>query len=748
MSPRSLSTITAYLTLPLLFLLLSSVPLLQAQSTASPAAFIENRGQWEPQVRFRLQLDGVTMWITDASVVYDLSRRIESPLAWMPSLLFKSADDRPMPSLDTPEQLRGHVIRTTFAGAAESRRASGEQEMEGRYNYFIGSDASRWGRNCRAFASVRLTDVYDGIDVVYYLDKGMPRYDLIIAPGADVARVRMMIDGADDVRAVVGGRLAIGTSLGDMEMRELISYQMNEKGERCQVGSRFLVEDDVVRFDVDAYDRSKPLVVDPIVFLTYFGSTGMEWIDDMVIDADGSVIIAGSVQQVRDGFPTTPGAYDTTLSGGSDGFVARLSADGTRLLFSTIIGGGGGDGVGDVLVAPDGSIYLTGGTGEDTLQFPTTGGTVGERPLGESDVFITRLGGAGDTLLLSTLFGAEGNEGGSNIGLRSDGSIVVAGIHCVTGNLGDTVSVFPTTDGAYDTSHNGWSDLFVVALGPNADTVLFCTLIGGGSSETLEGFHLGSDGSILLAGSTSIAGSDEQFPTTRNAFDRTHEGYQHPYVTKLSPMGDSLIFSTFIGGRGGWSFCHGMTADSAGRVYVTGRVSYEDYGYPTTPGAFDRVQNNFDDIIVTALSADGGELIFSTFIGTDRRERADDIAVDGEGNVYIVGLSDHLSYPTTPGAIDSPYHGIFLTVVSPDGRHLRYSTFLGGSGYGTEVELGPDGSVYVAGMEAGGFVATEGAYDREANANDASDLFIAKLSFALSSVESTGLSPLLPLDLR
>ena len=747
-------------------LLLMASSSLHAQ-TLTPA-FIENNGQWPDEVRYQLQLDGLTMWITDRGAVYDLQEVVAPTIPLIAPL--DATDDPSMSIRDELRRVRGHVLRAEFVDASPQVEAIGGEAMGGRFNYLIGNDRSRWGRNCRAFASVRLRDVYDGIDVVYYLDKGMPRYDLVVAPGADVAQVRMMIDGADDLRVVSGGRLAVGTSLGDLEMRELVTYQLNEKGERCQVSSRFVVDGGAITYAVGAYDRSLPLVVDPLIFSTLIGGEGDDLVNAMVVGDDGAVYLGGQTMRMSADFPVTPGAYDTSTDNLRSGYVAKLSADGSELLYSTFLGSEMETDILAMVVNDRGEAHVTGAVtldaqGED---FPTTPGAFDSSYNGGTDAFVATLSADGSDLLGSTFLGGWWAENGLDIVLDGNYNLVVTGRCGGSPDFrgGDAVSRndddFPTTPGAFDRSNNGNIDAFLAIVTPDCRDVLMSTFIGGSYADEATDIAIGPTGEIYLAGTTMKG--NYPFPVTKGAYREAYSGPHDVFVARMSSDGTRLLSSSLFGGED-FDEVIDLVVDSAGDLYLGGSVHKVDIGFPTTEGAFDRTLDGTSDIYVAKFGRDMDTLLFSTLVGGYGSDHLSAMTRSSDGSLYLLGLTGSglgNDFPTTPGAFDDDYNGdtnpptdIVIAVLSGDGRRLYYGSFFGG--YERDVGSGityHDGRICIAGRTEGlhedgtsaEFPLTDGAYDN--TPTESVDLFVASLALELSDVDSP--APIIPfrLDLR
>ncbi|MDE2484358.1 MAG: SBBP repeat-containing protein [candidate division NC10 bacterium] len=320
-------------------------------------------------------------------------------------------------------------------------------------------------------------------------------------------------------------------------------------------------------------------------------------------------------------------------------------------------------------------------------------------------------------VVYSTLLGGNGDEIGFAIAVDAEGHAYVTGR--------TESSNFPTSKGAFHSKHAGAADVFVTKLAPNGASLVYSTFLGGSGDDWGHGIAVDDEGHAYVTGETRSA----NFPITRQAFSRKHNGDRDAFVTKLAPNGASLVYSTFLGGSGDdWG--HGIAIDTEGHAYVTGGTSSTNF--PTTPGAFSTSFNGDRDAFVTKLAPNGARLIYSTFLGGVRYDWGYGIAVDSESHAYVTGETLSLNFPTTPGAFDTkPYsdRDVFVTKLAPNGASLIYSTFLGGSrsDWGHAIAVDAEGHAYVTGGTlSSDFPTTPGARDTSYKGHG--DVFVTKLA--------------------
>jgi hypothetical protein len=320
-------------------------------------------------------------------------------------------------------------------------------------------------------------------------------------------------------------------------------------------------------------------------------------------------------------------------------------------------------------------------------------------------------------LAWSTFLSGGAYDQGYGIAVDDSGSVYV---------LGHTRSSrFPATYGAFDTTHNGGQDVFVVKINPTGSLLEYATLLGGSSDEYGYGIALDSGENVHITGHTKST----DFPTTARVFDKAHGGAEDVFVAKLSLSGSALEYATLLGGSLS-DIAYGIAVDAHGQAHITGYTMSADF--PSTAEAFDNIHNGKKDIFVAKLNAGGTALLYSSFLGGSEDDDSRDIALDQAGNAHIIGQTQSTDFPTTTGTFDTTHSGIEDAVVAkfnPTGSGLLYATFLGGSSFekGSGIALDGTGNAYLTGYTMStDFPATAGTFDSTHNGNW--DVFAAKLN--------------------
>lgn len=478
-------------------------------------------------------------------------------------------------------------VRLQFVGADPQAEVSGEGELPGRVNYFLGGDAAGWRAGASLFARVRVTDLYPGINLVHYGNQQHLEYDFEVAPGADPSVIAIRIEGADRILINPGGDLVL--TLGDDEIRQPrpVVYQ-TIGGRRKEIeGAYLLLDSQTVKFTVGDYDRGTTLVIDPVLsYSTYFGGTGLDAAWAVAVDPAGFVYVAGETMA---GLPVTGGTFTNQYGGAGtglhgDAFVAKFDSSLSNLVYLTYVGGAFDDVALGLAVDAGGSAYITGYT--DSQNFPLTNaifsqikGTPYPPPVNiyPLEAFVTKLGPSGANLIYSTYLGGGGTDLGFGIATDPAGNAYVAGF--------TQSSDFPTANVSgnftnYSGGYQANDDAFVAKLGPSGTNLVYSMYLGGTSVEWARDVAADAAGQAYVTGFTL----SQNFPvTTNNAVQPWLAGAMDAFVTVVAPFGSNLVTSTYLGGAAS-NQAFRITLDAGDNIYLTG-VTASDAGFPASPGS-------------------------------------------------------------------------------------------------------------------------------------------------------------------
>ena len=627
----------------------------------------------------------------------------------------------------------------TIVGANDNPTLAGEEPAHGAVNYFIGSDPAKWRMGEKMFTRARASEIYPGIDLVYYGNQERFEYDFNLAPGADPRAIRLRFEGMDSLAVSSDGDLVL--SLGSDEIRQPRPrvYEMLNGIGREMAGTWKILEADTVGFDVPVFNRSSTLVIDPeIDFSTYFGGSAKDTATTVRVgSADGSIYIAGETLSLATTFPTKlrPKGNSTHFHGGTasgDAFVAKFDSTLTTLVYFTYLGGTGNDAALDLAVDADGSAYVTGFT--DSTDFPRTRGVTGvQNKIGgvpdpsvtiadvfPTDAFVTKFDTTGTRLLFSTYLGGGLNDTGIGIALDSATNVYIAGITFSTN--------FPVTIGAanrgYKLRKTGTGDCFLTKLrAENGSALLYSTYFGGTNNDAVQGVAATND----LAFVTGYTYSGD-FPVTTNALQpafnqgtksRSLDAFVAEFDTTKSGV-DSLAYSSFLGGTN-HDAGYRIALDGQSNVYVTG-----DSGSPDFPDTMNFTNltrgadgtNAFNyDVFLAEFHVDNGQFsqVGSLLFGGNKNDVGWDIAVGADNSIYITGVTASTNFPFSSGVTnltDEGYLGAtkganndaFITVFGPDATNLILSAYVGGNAhdYGFGIAVDSQTNAYITGQTFSG----------------------------------------------
>ena len=592
-----------------------------------PMYFIENRGQVDSTIRYYSHANGGSVYLSDDGMItqyvqYDRDRMSSNQLNGLtPRHQFEQDT--------TTIHVRGVNLLMKMIGNNKSALMLPLNELPGKMNYFQGNNTTQWRTNVPIFKQVQYQDVYPGIDWVIKGTGNNLEYDFIVYPGAKPESIEFEIQGADKLEITPEGDLAIYTPLGICLQKKPKTYQVNSRGIQSEVASGFvLTNSQQVAFQVPAYDITKPLIIDPLVYATYLGVAGRYMGGGIALDSTGNVYVTG--ETISPEFPITPGSFDTSFNGVGaevgDVFITKFNTSCSELIYSTFIGGYDADKSKAIAVDNNGNAYITGYTLSST--FPVTVGafeTTRNRQsvyVRKSDAFVVKLNPSGSDLVYSTYLGGSYSDDAFSIAIDSAGNAYVAG-------WTKSSTDFPTTAGAYDTTFNSltFNDIFVTKVNPSGSGLIYSTLFGGSQSNWAYSIAVDEDGNAYITGDTE----SPDFPTTEGAFDRTfscstiQNSYgiysSNGFVTKINPSGSALVYSTFLGDRV-YDSGESIVVDREGNAFVTG-YTYSTGGsdLSITTGEYDKNHNSaindvpMEVMFITKMNPSGSGLVYSRILG-------------------------------------------------------------------------------------------------------------------------------------
>lgn len=634
--------------------------------------FIENKGQWDSRVKFKGDVNAGAVFIRSSG--FTILQHNKQDYAAVESFLHKHNDNAGATSMRTDGKMviRSHAYDVDFIGASPTMQVISDKMIPAYNNYFIGNDPSKWAGECRIYQAITLKDVYPNVDVRYYTYNGVLKYDIVAKPGADISKIALKYNGADRLE-VKNKELVVGTSVGDLRESYPYTYQADIK-ERKEVSCKYMVKDNVVRFEVKDYDRSSTLVIDPtLIFCSLSASTANNWGFTATYGPDGS-FFGGGIVFDGNSFPVSPGAFQTTYQGGAangtpvDIGIIKLSANGGNRIYATYIGGSGNEQPHSLIVDGQGNLIVAGRT--SSSNYPITGSAIGSG--GGYDIAVTKLNAAGSGLIGSKRIGGGGNDGvnikegrggpsslernygddgRSEVILDGAGNIYVAS--CTQSNSANSATKFPTTAGAFQPNFGGGTqDGVVLKFPPDLSSLTFASYLGGILNDAAYVLSIGPSGDIYVAGGTE----SNDFPGNHaGTIGVSLQGSIDGFVAQITNNGSTLIRSTYIG-TSDIDQVYGIQFDRKGFPYIMGQTTGN---WPVINALY---SNPGAKQFIGKLQPDLSAYVYTTVFG--RLAALPNISpvaflVDRCENVYVSGWGGPIGpapgpYPTNSGTMGMP----------------------------------------------------------------------------------------------
>lgn len=590
-------------------------------------------------------------------------------------------------------QYGGKQVSLRFQGAAPRAKIEAVEKLSSTTGLIFGNDPSKWRPAVANYGRLHVSDLYQGVDLVYYGNEGDLEYDLTVKPGADPRMIRLRLDGSH-ARVDRDGNLVAG-----LIQKHPVAYQVSADGARISVSSRYAKNaDGSYGFVVGKYDRDRELVIDPVLhFSIYLSGSSQDVAQCIGLDKIGFLYVAGTTYSTD--FPLQ-GGFQTTQGGGTDIFLAKIDPNakvGTQVVFSTYIGGTANETVTGMAVGPNGDVYLTGNTlssdfplvnaaqtslagttnafvvwvnSSKALGYSTfLGGTTNDTGVGitynsKGQIFVT--GGADSpdfptvnafqpvaagrqdafvamydpslsgtaTLVYSSYLGGSGWDIGRAIALAEDGTVWIAG--------GTYSYDLPMRGDSRQPVYRGEGDAFVahlsISLGASATALEYSSFLGGSNQEEATNLVINSAGQLVVSGWTI----SPTFPTTGNGMQTTYGGNGNAFISILDTTkkpSEQLVYSTFFGGTGP-TIPSDLKQDSAGNLYLTGITLAP--GLPTTKNAAQPAYDDSEDLFVLEFNpatAGAAAISYLSYLGSDGLQVGNGVAYDGKGNIYVVGYT-------------------------------------------------------------------------------------------------------------
>ena len=644
--------------------------------------FVENKGQWNNAVKYKGQLPFGAFFLQPQG--YKMVLHHPTDLAEISEFYTghnhsKAGNEKLPPAHSIEEkdlQLRSHAYQVTFLNSNTKPSILPEKKLAKYNNYFIGADTATWAGGCSIYQAIVYQNIYPNIDVRYYTNNNQLKYDFIVKPGGKIADIQLLFDGANVEN--VKGSLTIKTSVGNVVEAAPYTFEVTEKG-RQKLSAAFTVKNNTVTFKVENYDPNNTVIIDPsLVFAAFSGSTTDNWGYSATYDGFGNLYGAGIV--FGTGYPRKNGVLNNVFNGGDNssgegptgGYdigVTKFSPNGTSQIFSTYLGGSSNEQPHSMVVDNSNNLIIAGRTASGN--YPTTQPTYGVG--GEIDIILTKISGAGTTLLASRKFGGSGDDG-VNIRPKYLGNRAAESIRRNYGDDARTEIIadennnlilasctrstnFLTTANALKTGLTNATDLqdgIVLKTNTDLSTILFSTYYGGSGDDACFVLAISPiDKALFVGGSTSsntLLGAGNT-PVISSTF---RGGETDGYILKLN-ADNTLNTTTFLGTTGN-DMLYGIQVDKFGNPYAMGTTTGTGANaWPIINSPFNASNNQTQGKqFIVKMQPNLSAFVYSTVFG--KGGSSPDISpiaflVDRCENVYVSGwggsINTGFGYPNS-----------------------------------------------------------------------------------------------------
>lgn len=622
---------------------------------------------------------------------------------------------------DAHTDVGADVVTLRFAGAREDAHLRGLDVQSGRINYLRTGDPSGNRIDVPVFARAAIEGVYPRIDAIVYGSGRSLEYDLVVAPGGNPGAIRMRIDGASTVTLDDSGDAVIATAGSELSLHRPVAWQDGPGGRRSVDAAFVLRDSSELAFVVGDYDRTRPLIIDPVIaYATFVGGSNADVPMAIAVDANGSAYVAGYT--VSSDFPLR-NAFDASLNSKKsdlDAFVAKLAPDGKSLVYATYLGGPAGrEYATGIAVDQNGSAYVTGTT--TAGDFPVTTNAY-QKGTATGGSFVAKLNPAGNGLVYSTYVTGTTVH---SLAIDASGSAYVTG---------QATSAFITTPGAFQPSSPVPSSEtgFVLKLAPTGSTASYATFLSGTNLSHANAIAVDAQGRAHVGG---WAAGD--FPLVLPLQSVVAGGTQG-FVSVLDATGSRLVFSTVIGGSQS-DEVNALALGTDGTVYIAGETYSADFpsvnGFQPVKAGYRLINAITGSAFVAKLDVSTSRIVWSSFLGGEicnsycqslfggdlfAGDAAYGIAVDAEGHAYVTGLARSWTFPlvdsTSPRKQQDNEDSGFVAKVSAAGTTLLFSTFVRTGFSGSMVMSGfPEGAVNAVAIDGAGtaYVAGDSSYSSD-----------------------------------
>ena len=689
------------------------------ETKANTIVFIENKGQVSdqfnnprPDVLYSGMTNGMVYHLKNNGISYQLSR-VDSWISVGELSGMKLEDPRSKALV--PEQTTVYRLDIKWKGINSDYKIEKENSQASVNNYYL-TNTNNSCTNVKSYEGVIYRGIYKNIDLHYYNKENTLKYDYIVAPGADYKQIQLEVSGADKISIQPEGSVVIETPLGKIEEGTPVAYQGGKK-----VETKWVLNDNVLSFEIENYDPSKELIIDPPtrVWGTYYGGTGNEYGQSTSIDAAGNVYLAGYTNSSVGTIMATTGSHQATFGGGTtDAFLVKFNSAGVRQ-WGTYYGGTGADYGYSCRVDASGNVFLAGYTTTGTSALIAPAGGHQTTYGGNNDAFLVKFNGAG-VRQWGTYYGGTGGDIAYACAVDASGNVYISGYSSTTtGNVIATV-------GSHQTTMGGTFDAFIAKF--NATGVRqWGTYYGGTGGEYSYGCAVDGTGNVYMTGFTN-SGVGTVIATV-GSHQAAYGGGDDAFLVKFNSAGVRQ-WGTYYGAAVDNDYAYGCATDASGNVYISGLTSSSSA--ISTPGSHQPVYGGGYDAFLVKFNTSGVRQ-WGTYYGDSGYDEAQSCSADASGNVYMAGSSstfigNSIASVGTYQVANGGGNDAFLVKFTATGAR-DWGTYYGGLGNDLGFSCSAEASdyVYLSGRSStttGGIISSTGSHQASNGGND--DAFLVK----------------------
>lgn len=628
--------------------------------------FIKNEGQVSSDILYYAQMQGCNIFLKSDGFYYDFYKEFDKT--------------------DNEILRKGHVIKLDFENSNYFKVNSDVAVTK--YNFIQGKNKENWIKNVSSSNEIILENIYDEINLKMYFDNEIPRYDIIVGENADPSQIEFNFKNLENMTIendIIKGKL----NAGDFFSNNLYAYQLVD-GQKVKVDCKFVESNGKIKFEIGKYDTNKELIIDPIVYSSYMGWNGDDYITQ-IRTLDDNKYIVGGVTNSPD-FPVTEGAYQTVVGFKNDIFLARYNRQGVSHIMevATFYGGAEDDILNKMKIGVDKNIYIGGVT--NSIDLPMQNSLKAEHAGGQ-DGFICVFNPDLNDIEYSYYVGGADDDGINDIELMNEKVFF----------CGYSKSPGLKLTSPFQNALKGEKDGIIGASRSGGSSIEFLTFIGGGNNDEVNGIDIDSQEYIYWI-ATSNSGDWVTYPrggwmNRNSAYDRTYNGNNDMIIGRFTEGAGLLQLCSYFGGTAN-DYGVDVVANDGKNYYFLGYSEEEETKTIETKagliqeqnaGGIDMVFGRLSDKI--QRSGGGGlgsffetqDLEISTFIG----DKADDIPLEitespDKLSFLITGHTTSSRFPQINNEITKLKHGGktdgLVIEINNFGTDISYSTFIGGAG--------------------------------------------------------------------